>query len=197
MKTIKLLSILSIFIAFSSCNDTEDPIILPVASKTVTNLHAPQTSDYTTNPPTTTGDYVRFSFLSGTTVTGDDWDIAFRGTTILVNGGSKKLDDEWMRTGKGGAYIANETLAGVAEVDATLFTQDASSGLAISGWYSYNPATHIITAIAGKVIIIKTHDGKYAKMEILSYYKDGDTSSDSRYYTFKYVYQPNEGETTF
>ena len=98
-------------------------------------------------------------------------------------------------------------MASVSEVDVTLFDSDsASNGLAIptgsgNGWYNYNPTTHVISPIAGKVIIVKTNDGKYAKVEILSYYKDAPENptqeSEYRYYTFNYVYQPNEGVTTF
>jgi hypothetical protein len=54
----------------------------------------------------------------------------------------------------------------------------------------------VITATAGKVIVLKTADGKYAKMEILSYYKDAPAPVNplrdiARYYTFQYVYQPD------
>jgi hypothetical protein len=66
-----------------------------------------------------------------------------------------------------------------------------------NGWYSYNPTTHLISPIAGKVLIFRTADDLYAKVEILSYYKDKDPSSDGQHYTFDYVYQPNEGVTNF
>ena len=49
--------------------------------------------------------------------------------------------------------------------------------------------------------MIRTATGKYAKIEILNYYKGGvtlpATASDAdkltkqRYYTFRYAYQPN------
>jgi len=54
--------------------------------------------------------------------------------------------------------------------------------------------------------VIKTATGKYAKMEIMNYYKGGTTplstatdsikAYDSRYFTFRYTYQAN-GTTTF
>ncbi|MAK01773.1 MAG: hypothetical protein CMC17_04480, partial [Flavobacteriaceae bacterium] len=48
----------------------------------------------------------------------------------------------------------------------------------------------------------RTRDGKFAKVEILSYYLGAPENPDafadqSRYYTFNYVYQPNEGVTEF
>ncbi|MNG27898.1 hypothetical protein D3C84_1130750 [compost metagenome] len=62
--------------------------------------------------------------------------------------------------------------------------------------------SHIISPIAGKVFVIKTHDGKYAKFEILSYYKgapvtpDPLKTEDTGFYTFNFAYQANS-TTTF
>jgi hypothetical protein len=65
-----------------------------------------------------------------------------------------------------------------------------------NGWYSATSTQPtIISPIAGKIIILKTATGKYAKMEILSYYKDAPASptgnEPARYYTFRYIYQPD------
>ena len=59
--------------------------------------------------------------------------------------------------------------------------------------------SNIVSPIPGKVLVFRTRNGNYAKVQIISYYKDApsnpDASSDeSRYYTFNYVYNPNEGE---
>jgi hypothetical protein len=66
-----------------------------------------------------------------------------------------------------------------------------------NGWYNYNPSTNVISPIAGRVIVVKTSEGKYAKMEILSYYKDSPVTPVSgdidRHYTFRYVYQSGTG----
>ena len=92
-------------------------------------------------------------------------------------------------------------------VDTSLLTQDSESGYAIptgsgNGWYNYDFTTHVISPIAGKILVFRTHDNRYAKVEILSYYLGAPENPDaftdpSRYYTFNYVYQPNEGATTF
>lgn len=204
MKTIKFLALVTLFIGFTSCSSDDDSTpLLEVESETVNDIQATQSADYSTNPPTITGDYIKFSFETGATTTSDNWDIAFRGTTILVNGGSATADDQPDRNGNAEIYITTGTLAGITEVDTNLLTQDESTaGLAITtgsgnGWYNYDPSTHIISPIAGKVIIVKTNNGKYAKLEILSYYLGADTSNDSQYYTFNYVYQPNEGVIRF
>ena len=130
------------------------------------------------------------------------WDIAFLGTTVIVNGGSSTgIAEEPARNGNAAAYIVNSTFDELAEVNNSLFAQDSASGSAIptgsgNGWYTYNPMTHIISPAAGKILVIRTADDKYAKVEILSYYHDSDTANDGQHYTFNYVYQPNDGETS-
>lgn len=208
IKTIKILALSVFIIGFASCS-SDDDVSIPqkeVESELVTNLKAVQSADYTTTPPTIIGDYIKFSFAKGGTTTDNDWDIAFRGSTIIVNGGEATTSDQPARTAGAGAYIATGTLAGVSSVDTALFAKDSpSEGLAIpagsgQGWYNYNPTTHIIAPIAGKIIVVKTHNGRYAKLEILSYYENSEPNaelSNSQFYTFNYVYQPNEGVTTF
>ncbi len=175
---------------------------LPISGK-IKNLYAKQSSDYTTNPPSVTGEYIKFSFKKGAITEGNDWDIAFRGTSILVNGGSATLEDQPARSGKSGAYITTGTMNEITKVETGKLKQDdKKDGLAITtgsgnGWYNYNPSNHVISPIAGKIIVIKTADGNYAKMEILSYYKNNIASEGSQYYTFNYVYQPISGETSF
>lgn len=207
IKTIKILTLSVLFLGFASCSSDDDASTpqKEVESESITNLKAVQSADYTTTPPTITGDYIKFSFEKGATTTGDDWDIAFRGSTIIVNGGEATTADQPARTANAGAYIASGTLTSVASVDTSLFVKDSSTALAIpnvsgQGWYSYNPTTHIIAPIAGKIIVVRTHDGRYAKLEILSYYENSKPNvelSNSQFYTFNYVYQPNEGVTTF
>lgn len=204
MKTIKFFTLITLFTLTFSCDKDDDSApLVAVESKAVTNLKAEQTSDYTTNPPTISGDYIKFSFETGAITTTDNWDIAFRGSTILVNGGKKTSDDQPERTGNAAVYIASGTLASITEVNTSLLKEDSDTdGLAITtgsgnGWYNYDSNTHIISPIAGKIIVVRTSSGKYAKFEILTYYKDGDTSGDSQHYTFNYVFQPNEGVATF
>jgi len=187
IKTIQLVALITLFIGFSSCsNDDDTPTpLLDIETETFSNLHAPQAGG------------------QGQPVSG-----AFRGTSIIINGGvSLGTTDEPDRTGNAAAYIASGTLASVLEVDSSLLLQDTTSGYAIptgsgNGWYLYNPQAFLITPIAGKILVFRTRDGRYAKVEILSYYKDAPENPDvmvdeSRYFTFNYVYQPNEGVTSF
>ena len=96
------------------------------------------------------------------------------------------------------------TFDSVTTVQGLTFSQDAEGSFAIptgsdNGWYNYNPQTFTITPVPGKVLVFRTRDGRYAKVEILSYYLDQDSSNTrgGRYYTFNYVFNPNQGETSF
>lgn len=147
--------------------------------------------------------YFRFSdssIVSGNDTATANWDIAFRGTTIIINGGP-------VRSGQGGAIIyRNSNFDSVSIAPETGYAFDTSNTqLAIptganNGWYSYDFANNYVAPIQGTVLIIKTGDGKYAKVEILSYYKDQNPQPfpnplNFRYYTFKFVYQPDGTRT--
>jgi hypothetical protein len=198
------LSMVALTVAFSSCSNDDSNQTAALETKTVSNLNAPQTGG---QGQPVGGAFTKFSFSQNTVVTDDSWDIAFRGTTIIVNGGDEiGITDEPARTGVGAISIVTNTLANVTTFpEASTFHQDGAATYAIptgsgNGWYAYDQATNIISPIAGKVFVVKTHDGKYAKFEILSYYKDApatpDATSLARWFTFKYVYQANS-TTTF
>jgi hypothetical protein len=197
----KSVLLLSVFSFFTSCSNDDDTSTATanLETKTFSNLYAPQTGGM--GAPVG-GAFTKFSFSQNAIVTNDSWDIAFRGTTIIVNGGTTiGITDEPTRTGNGAVSIVSNTLDAVITIpNASTFNQDGTSTYAIptgsgNGWYNYDGSTNLVTPIAGKVFVVKTHDGKYAKIEIISYYKDApanpDATSLTRYFTFKYVYQPN------
>lgn len=179
-------------------------ILADLVSDTMSNLPAPQTGG---QGQPVGGPFTKFSFETGGVTDSDtDWDIAFRGTTIAINGGSVTgTADEPTRTGNAAAFIQTGTFAEVTSADGLNFVQDVDGAFAIPtgsdvGWYNYNPATFTVSPIPGRILVIRTHDGKYAKVEILSYYKDAPAQPDpmvdeSRVYTFNWVYNPNEGQT--
>ncbi|PWB23547.1 HmuY family protein [Flavobacterium sp. HTF] len=204
------LSLLALTIFITSCSnddDKKDDTIPAVVTTKVSDLPAPQTGG---QGQPVGGEYTRFSFSENKIVTNDNWDIAFRGTTIIVNGGTKVITTdagEPERKGSAAVSIVSGTFASVTAFPAaSTFAQDAATVLAIptgsdKGWYNYNSSNNIISAIAGKVFVVKTHDGKYAKFEILSYYKGAPANPDpatavARYYTFNFAYQANS-TTTF
>ena len=154
------------------------------------------------------GPFIKFSFATGEVTDSEtDWDIAFRGTTIAVNGGvATGANEEPARNGEAGAAIQSGTFGEITTADGLSFSQDAEGAYAVptgsdNGWYNYNPATFTIAPIPGRILVFRTHDGRFAKVEILSYYRDAPAEPDpftdeSRVYTFQYVYNPNNGETT-
>lgn len=167
-------------------------------TKTVTINNLPADIPVVTTagkPAHYTDRFTFFSFKTGKTVPNTDsltakWDIGFKGTTIIINGGK-------LRKGQGGITIGEGTFDQFLTVSDTLnFAVDSEESLALqsgsgNGWYSYSMTTHEILPIKNKILIIKTGEGKYAKVEILSYYKDQDSANETRYYTFRYNYQPN------
>lgn len=185
--------------------DDTDPLNLdPIITASVANLHAPQTGGQGQGP--IGGAFTKFDFSTGEITTSTtEWDIAFRGTTIVFNGGNATgTADEPERNGDAKAYIDTETFENVSGVIVVNFSQDSANGLAIptgsgNGWYTYDTVTHLINPTTNKTIVIQTRDGKYAKVKIRNYYNNLDSSdyANARYYTFDYVYQPNEGIATF
>ncbi|XAZ82140.1 HmuY family protein (plasmid) [Fibrella sp. ES10-3-2-2] len=196
-------SLLTASVVLTACSKDQTTTVVPVVAQTVKNLPADPATGV--NPTTgqaigTTGKFTLYSLADNKTVANADsastkWDIGFRGTTLIVNGGA-------IRAGKGGAYVQTGTFEALTTVPtSTTFAQDQSpTSLAITtgsgnGWYNYNSATNVIAPIPGRVLVIRTGDGKYAKLEILSYYQNApatpDASSVQRYYTFRYVYQPD------
>lgn len=209
MKTIKFFAIIFLCIGFISCSTDDDvtPQLLSVNSETVSNLHAPQNGG---QGQPVSGSFTKFNFSTGGITTSEtDWDIAFRGTSIIVNGGtSLGTTDEPNRTGNAAVYITDGTMNSVTAVTTSNLTQDSATSYAIAsgsgnGWYTYaGPPSHLINPTPGKILVIRTHNGMYAKVEILSYYEDAPANPDafvdeSRYFTFNYVYQPNANITTF
>jgi len=202
MKT-KLYSILLFVSSFSliSCGneDTPEPVI-PLESILIQDLAAPNdVIDRTTGQVTQVRPFVFFSLETQTVVTeSQDWDIAFKGTTIRVNS-AKNVSTS----------MVNGIFDELKEVPASAqFTTDTANTFAIptgsgAGWYNYNSATFTVTPIPGRILLFKTSKDNYVKMEILSYYKGNPPAAElnpmntpSAHYTFRYVLQPN-GSTSF
>ena len=102
--TLSLLA-LTVFAASCSSDDGDKEQATTLQTITVSNLYAPQTGG---QGQPVGGAFTKFSFSENTIVTNDNWDIAFRGTTILVNGGTQiGIADEPNRTGIGAVSIVS------------------------------------------------------------------------------------------
>ena len=194
-------------ILLASCDKDEVPAPVILETKTVSNLQADTIIGIaSTGQPYGSGKYTLYSLESNTIIANTDsattkWDVGFRGTTIITNGGNGG-------PGAGGAFVYTGTFSDLSQIptDSTFRTDNAPAAYAIktgsgNGWYSYNGATNLVTPIPGRILVIRTATGKYAKIEIQNYYKGGvtpdATASDNekltkqRYYTFRFLYQPD------
>jgi hypothetical protein len=211
MKYTRFFFLLSLFL-FASCEKSRNEETLWWHNADIVELDA-SNYELSISDTSATGNFVKFSFLQGGIVTNDNWDVAFRGTTLIVNGGEKANDDQPDRSGNAAVYIAIGSMSEIASVDTIKLLQDNSSGSAVlsnimiddlgvsgQGWASYSFSTHLFSARAGRILVFRTHDNKYAKMEILYFYDrinpDTENGDIGGYYTFNYVYQA-DGTTTF
>jgi HmuY protein len=137
-----------------------------------------------------------FHFAQGSVVDvphqfGLDWDLAFQRHKIIVNGGATNPK------GQGGILNLGEVpFEDVTEAPADGYVEDTiatinpegitTENLAIKAWYDYNMLTHLLHP-KPNTYLIRTADGKYARMHLVSYYCDGGQASGC--FTFEYVYQ--------
>lgn len=194
----------------ASCGE-DDPTIDPVVSTTFADLSADPGTGVNPNtgqPTGITNKYTLFSFKTGAVVPNSDsattkWDVGFRRTTIIINGGTSG-------PGNAGAIVKTGLFDEIKEAPADGYVKDDKNAAAAAnrfaiptgsgnGWYTYDAAANVIKPTAGKVLLFKTAEGRYAKVEVLSYYKGNKatpTSSDlSGYYSFRFVYQPNDSRS--
>jgi hypothetical protein len=217
MRTLLSLALLGVLLAGCDAADPVGPDPEPLEVVLVENLPAdpPTGRDPQTGQPVGTTDrFTLYSLrenrivLSSTEPNRADsastaWDIGFRATTIIFNSGTSGPGDA-------AAQILQLPFDEVSEAPAGGYRQDQGSDLAIptgagNGWYSYIPTPPVggyISPTPGRTIVVRTADGRYAKLRILSYYEDQPEEpinifeERDRFYTFEYVFQ-EDGSRTF
>jgi hypothetical protein len=112
-----------------------------------------------------------------------EWDLAFRRFNLVANGGEGFA-------GQGGALDLGEVaFDSVTDVPAdgyqTSQARRDTVNAALEDWYDYSFTSHLLRP-APRVYALRTADGRYAKLEILSYYCPGAMPGCV---TFRYVYQ--------
>ncbi len=197
MKDLKYLLMMIFFTLFLSCSEDKiiEPDPTPIESVVISEFPADTGR---------TGQFTFFSFKEGKIVPREDsattkWDIAFQATTIITNSG-------YRGPAQGGAVVLRNTdFATLKEAPSEGYEIEQESKFAIptgsgNGWYNYDPQAMVIRPIPGVVLVIRTADGKYAKMRILNYYKGAPENITqeviSRFYKFEYVYQ-SDGSRSF
>ena len=203
-------SVFAAVIFFVACKKDEVVVVETVTSKTVSSLPADTIVGLSNGQPVGTGKFSFFSIETNSSIASADsnskkWDIGLRGTTIITNAGTSG-------PGSGGAFVYTGTFDELKTIspDSTFRTDNAPTSYAIptgsnKGWYVLDFVTNLLSPIPGRVLVIRTANGKYAKVEILNYYKGGVTpaasatdaekSSKQRYYTFRFTYQSNGSKT--
>ncbi|MFT4603782.1 MAG: hypothetical protein ACI9W4_000498 [Rhodothermales bacterium] len=197
--TVKLVALLAIVATASAACDSNsitDENAEPLQSVLAENIPADPIVGVVQGRPVGAGLVTYYSLRTNSMVSGptsEEWDLALQGTSIFVNAGTSG-------PGNGGVQIVEGTFEELTEAPVGGYTVDSTDGTAIpagsgNGWYNYNPATNAITPIPGRVLVIRTADGRFAKIKILNYYRDSPAeitaASESRYYTFEYVLQAN------
>jgi hypothetical protein len=203
---------LGLSIALVACTKDEEIIVVPVSAITVSNLAADTVTGLGVDGrPQSAGTTTYYSLVDNKAIASTDaastkWDIAFSSTKILVNSGTSG-------PGLGGAFVFKGLFDDLKTIptDSSFATDNANAAsYAIplgsgKAWYTYDGLTTLVSPIAGRVLVIRTATGKFAKIEILNYYKGGvtlpatasvnDKLFKQRYYTFRYAYQPSGSKT--
>ena len=137
--------------------------------------------------------WMYFDFSRGSVVTVDnpktgEWDLSIRRHVIRTNGGATNPNGR-------AALLALEgqELSAVTRVpDEAAFVGDVRDkkrlhpyNAVVDRWYKYSYTTNVLLP-KPIVYLVRTQDGKYAKMRIVSYYCKGNISGCL---TIEYVYQ--------
>ncbi|MCU0419543.1 MAG: HmuY family protein [Cyclobacteriaceae bacterium] len=211
-KSIWFMAAVVLVLMFSSCEEDEPAAALEAI--TVRNLNADH-APFGPNPPARVGETKKFTFFSfrtGQIVTRADsatvnWDVAFQGTSIIFNSGTSG-------PGNAGAQFLSGSFEEVTEAPESGYVVDNAPIRAVSSsplppgatptnqWWqnSGTGQSTVVSPIAGRILVVRLAQGGFAKMEILSYYKDAPVTPNNmrdidRHYTFRYLYQPNGGRT--
>jgi hypothetical protein len=185
-----LLAVAAVLLVAASLRRPELPTYAPTAAD------AHEVGDSLVGPVTYTvdasasEDWRFFDFSRGSVVQAPgpmEWDLAFRRFNIATNGGEGLL-------GRGGAIDlgpgAFDTIFSVPEQGylGSVAPRD-STNAALADWYDYGFTSHLLRP-KPRLYAVRTADGRYAKLEILSYYCPG---AQPGCLTFRYVYQGRGG----
>jgi hypothetical protein len=107
------------------------------------------------------------------------WDLAFKRFHVIPSGGMINL---------GLAAFDSVTTVPDSGYVATAFGRDTVNAVT-ARWYRYSFFSHLLSPL-GDAYAIRTRTGRYAKMEIISYYCPGPTPGCL---TFRYVFRPDGG----
>ncbi len=158
---------------------------------TLSSLEAREADARLLGPDTVTLDarrddrWTRFDLARGTVAKpGEDWDLAVKRYRLVVNGGEGFVGD-------GGVHRIDGPFDAVAEAPPGGYESSRVSGggdtvnTVLDDWYGYSLFSHLLEP-KPVTFVIRTHDGRYAKIRILGYYCPGP---EAGCLTFEYAYQ--------
>ncbi len=137
--------------------------------------------------------WVYFDFSRGAVVAvldpgRDAWDLAFKRYVMKTNGGRSNPDGQGAvlkLLGRDLAVVSR--VPGGVEFQADIHPKNRLHAFnpVLEKWYNYSYLANVL-APKPEVYVVRTQDGKYAKMRLLSYYCTGNVAGCM---TFEYVYQ--------
>jgi len=207
-------------VSFTSCDKDKDsdPIVETNVKGTIFKLQTTAIGEETETTKQT-GRFIKFSFMKADTVApdSDNWDIAFRGRAIMINGKTEGttpigLIDEPNRTKDVEVSVLQDIFESRTSATGLLrrsYRQDGqhdydrqrSDGAAINwlagsreSWYFRSSQDRRLILVSPTVFVFKTYDGHYAKMVIDSFIRtneDLDTKEVCEY-TLHFYYNPEK-----
>ncbi len=186
--TLGMIALGAITISMTSCE------------KDKTNTETKVVATDSVKMPFQSANYTFYSLENGKVVPLSDsattnWDIGIRFTDIIVNSHASGPGQGGVITETSGNY---ETFSTAPTTGYSFDT--TTTKLVINGkyndpgaWYLYNPVNHGFSPKAGWFFVIKTADGKYAKLEVTAVdyadYPQGSMYPNTLIYRFRYTYQ--------
>lgn len=102
----------------------------------------------------------------------DGWDIAIRRHRMIVNGGEGFM-------GNAGAVRLESPFGDVREAPGAGYEQSRVTGggdsvhAVLDDWYDYNLFSHLLEPAGNSTFVVRTAEGRYARLRVLSYYCPG------------------------
>ncbi|MFY0252479.1 HmuY family protein [Chitinophaga sp. 30R24] len=136
----------------------------------------------------------------------NSWDLAFTdlyNALVIVNNGTNAKSLGAGGSGQGAILLYDKPYSSITTApDDDYFKSNSLVSIgwdgyplpADKGWYFYSLTTHLARAIPNRTFIIRTADGKYAKLELISMYKGNppavtDLLWPAPYFTIRYFLQ--------
>ena len=192
------------FVMFQNCTQTFAPQF--VILKTENNLRVDSSINVVHDQAILSHTVWYYSFETQGVVPPQDsastqWDIKVVFTTnnnypsIEFNGGSSGR-------GVGGAYLTTGILDTLLYAQDNYIRQDQLNKPVVSplpdnnssnSWFKYDQINNFIYPVPQRFLVIRTANRKWAKMEILSFYKNSNSTTPANlgFLSFRYVFQPN------